>query len=107
MLREAEPGYALTALALNIKTREVSEGSWVSGYGGTKILTALCLSLSMRVVVPLNTIQELLSALGMPDVLNSDVHPLLNVAVTNDLVNNDTDGIWCDIVDDTSSSKTQ
>lgn len=40
----------------------------------------------------------------MPDVLDSDVHSLLNVAVANDLVDDDTNSIWCDIVDDSSSS---
>lgn len=39
----------------------------------------------------------------MPDVLNPDVHPLLDVAVANDLVDDDTDGIWCHVVDNTSS----
>lgn len=58
----------------------------------------------MCIMVPLDTIQELLSALRMSDVLNSDIHPLLDVAVSNDLVDDDTDGVWCYIVDDTGAS---
>ena len=63
--------------------------------------TALCLCLSVEIVVALNTVKELLSALGVPDVLNTDVHPLLDVAVADDLVNDDTDSVGGNIVDNT------
>lgn len=36
--------------------------------------------------------------------LNADVHPLFDVAVADDLLDNNTDGIWCHVVDNTSSS---
>ena len=55
----------------------------------------------MQVVVPLDAVEELLSALRVPDVLYTDVHPLLNVAVTDDLVDDDTDGVGGDVVDNT------
>ena len=58
----------------------------------------------MCVVVPLDTVKELLSALRVPDVFNTDVHPLLNVAVADDLVDNDTDGVWGDVVDNTRAT---
>ena len=55
----------------------------------------------MRVVVPLDTVKELLPALRVPDVLNPNVHPLLDVAVADDLVDDDANSTWGDVVDDT------
>lgn len=58
----------------------------------------------MKFVVPLDTVEELLPALRVSDVLNTDVHPLLDVAVANDLVNDDTDRMRCNVVDNTSAT---
>lgn len=52
-----------------------------------------------------NTIQELLTTLGMLDVFNTDVDTLLQITVTNVLVNEDTDGRLGDIEDDTGTTK--
>ena len=58
----------------------------------------------MCVVVALHPVQELLPTLGVSDVLDAEVDTLLDVPVTNDLVDDDTDSMWCHVVDDASSS---
>ena len=54
--------------------------------------------------VPFHPIQELLPAPRVPDVLDPDVYPLLDVTVTDDLVDNNTDSARGDVVDDASST---
>ena len=61
-------------------------------------------SLSTDGSVPLYSVQELLPASRVPDVLDPDVHPLLNVSVANNLVDNDTNSARGDIVDDAGST---
>ena len=61
--------------------------------------TTLLLRLSMRRVVALDAVKELLPALRVPDVLDTDVHPLLDVAVTDDLVHDHTNGAGGNVVD--------
>lgn len=68
------------------------------------ILTALRPRRSMRIVIPLDTVKELLSALRVPDVLNADVDPLLHVTVADNLVDDDTHSVWSDVVDDTGAA---
>ena len=69
------------------------------------LLTALLLRRDMCFVVPLDTVKELLPALRVPDVLNTDVHPLLDVTVADDLVDDDANGAGSNIVDDTSPAR--
>ena len=69
-----------------------------------EILTALRLRLNVRLVVPLDAVEELLPALRVLDVLHTDVHALLNVAVADDLVDDDTDSARGHVVDDTSTT---
>jgi hypothetical protein len=56
-------------------------------------------------VVRLDTVEEFLPALRVLDVFDADVHALLEVAVAHDLVDDDADGVWCDVVDDTSPAE--
>lgn len=69
-----------------------------------RVLTAVFLGLSVEIVVPLDAVKELLSALRVSDVLHTDVYSLLDVTVTNDLVDDNTDGVGGDIVDDTGTA---
>jgi hypothetical protein len=62
--------------------------------------TAGLLRLDVRGVVGLHAVEELLPALRVLDVLDADVHPLLEVAVADDLVHDHADRVWCDVVHD-------
>lgn len=70
----------------------------------TRVLTSLLLSLPLKSSVPLNSGNELLSALGVLDVLDSEVDPLLEVSVSDDLEADDSDSSGRDVVDDTGLS---
>lgn len=67
-------------------------------------LTSLGLSLLLLGSVADNSVQELLPALGMLDVLDPQVDTLLHVSTVDDLVADDTDSSGGDVVDDTGLS---
>jgi hypothetical protein len=67
-------------------------------------LTTSLLGFLLLLGVGNNTIQEFLTALGVLDVFNTDVDTLLQITVTNVLVNEDTDSRLGDVVDDTSAT---
>jgi len=69
------------------------------------LLTTLLVGSAVGGRVGDDTVQELLSALGVTDVLNTDVDALLNVARSDDLVDDHADGGGGDVVDDTSTSE--
>lgn len=62
---------------------------------------ALLLGLTLLEGVLLDTVDELLAGAGVLDVLNADADALLEVAVVDALVEEDTDGGLGDVVDDT------
>lgn len=66
------------------------------------VLTALLLRLNVLGVVCLHPVQELLTASRVPDVLNTQVHPLLHVPIPDNLVHDDTNGMGRDVIDNTS-----
>lgn len=60
--------------------------------------------LSTSSSVPLHPVQELLSTFRVFDVLDPDVHPLLDVSVANDFVDDDTNSTRGDVINDASPS---
>lgn len=70
------------------------EDNLLSGLGGLDLLGG----------VGLDSVQELLSALGVLDVFDSDVDSLLHVSTVDDLVTDDSNTSGRDVVDDTGLS---
>lgn len=76
--------------------------SWLSWLSLQVNLLTLSLSLSLQSSVGLDSVQELSTASRVLDVLDSQVNLLLNVSVTNNLVDDDTDGSLGNVENDTS-----
>jgi hypothetical protein len=66
--------------------------------------TALLLGFSPQNNILFDTVEEDLTSLGMFNVLYTEIYSFLDVAVSDTLVNQDADGSWGDIVDDTRAS---
>lgn len=75
--------------------------SWLSWLSLQVNLLALSLSLSLQSSVGLDSVQEFSTASRVLDVLDSQVNLLLNVSVTNNLVDDDTDGSLGNVENDT------
>ena len=67
-------------------------------------LTALFLCLDMLSMICLYSVQELLTARRVPNVLHTQAHTLLDVSVDNNFVYDNTNGVWCDIAHDACSA---
>lgn len=68
------------------------------------ILTALFLSLSLLGGIELHAVQEVITALGVLDVLNTKVDTLFDLAVTHGLVDQNLDSTGLNTEDNTSSA---
>lgn len=75
--------------------------SWLGGESLQQNLLSGLLGSLLLLGVRLDSVEELLSALGVSDVLDSDVDSLLNVSTVDDLVADDSDTSWGDVVNDT------
>lgn len=63
-------------------------------------LTAFLLCLDMLSMIRLHSVQKLLTTCGVPNMLHTQAHALLNVSVSNNFIYDHTNGVWCDIVHD-------
>lgn len=78
--------------------------SWLDGLPlEDNLLSGLC-GLNLLCGVGLDSVQEFLSALGVVNVLDSDIDSLLHVSTVDDLVADDSDTSGRDVVDDTGLS---
>ena len=80
------------------------DGSGLSGLNRLPLqvdVLSLLLGLTLLGGVGLDSVQELLSALGVLDVLDTDVYSLLHVSAVDDLVADNSDTTLGHVVDDT------
>jgi hypothetical protein len=71
------------------------------------LLTASSTSIDLLLSVFLDTIQEFLTALGVLDVFDAEVHTLFHVTATDLLVDDHTDSGLGDVVDNTGTTSSQ
>jgi hypothetical protein len=69
-----------------------------------RLRTSLLLGLLLLFTVELDSVQEVISALGVLDVLDSQIDSLLNLAVSHSLVDQYLDSSWLHAKDDSSSA---
>ena len=67
-------------------------------------LDTLLLGFSVKAGVLLNALLELVTALGVADVLGPDVDPLWSDVVVHTAVDEETDGAWGNVPDDASAA---
>jgi hypothetical protein len=58
---------------------------------------ALLVRFGLELIVGLDSLEELVSAAGLPEMLRADVESLLNLPVSDDLVDDDADGSGVDV----------
>jgi len=105
-------GLSRETLELDVLCNSKNEPTFISGTSfsftphlpQSSQLTSLLLGLPLLGSVANNSVQELLPALGVLDVLYPQVDTLLHVSTVDDLVADDTDSSGGDVVDDTGLS---
>jgi hypothetical protein len=70
------------------------------------IRTARPFSFYVCGVVELYAVQERLTAPRMPDMLDTEVHTFLDIPISDNFVDDDTNGVCCNVVHNTGPSVT-
>lgn len=56
-------------------------------------------------MISFHSVKEFLTAFRVSDMFDADIDSLFYIAVSDNLINNNTDGGWCDVIHDTSASE--